>query len=61
MGIIIVATAGAAAVAAVPAAEKAMNTITKKGHYANGDWIHVHGDIKKNEPYSAWKPMYFEK
>ena len=45
----------------VDAAERALNQISVKGHYANGDWLHVRGGIKKNEPYSAWQPMKFER
>ena len=44
----------------VDAAEKALNSVKVTGHYANGDWLHVRGGIKKNEPYSAWQPMRFE-
>ncbi|KAJ5492557.1 hypothetical protein N7539_001303 [Penicillium diatomitis] len=44
----------------VDAATRCLNKVEKTGHYANGDWIHVRGGIKHNEPYSAWKPMRFE-
>ena len=45
----------------VDAAERALNQVKITGHYANGDWLHVRGGIKKNEPYSAWQPMRMEK
>ena len=45
----------------VDAAERALNQAKITGHYANGDWLHVRGGIKKNEPYSAWQPMRIEK
>ena len=44
----------------VDAAERALNQVKITGHYANGDWLHVRGGIKKNEPYSAWQPMRIE-
>ena len=44
----------------VDAAERALNQVKIMGHYANGDWLHVRGGIKKNEPYSAWQPMRIE-
>ena len=37
----------------VDAAERALNQVKIMGHYANGDWLHVRGGIKNNEPYSA--------
>jgi hypothetical protein len=39
---------------------RATNKVEKVGHYANGDWMHVRGGIKKNEPYSSWQPMRFD-
>ncbi|KAL8935865.1 MAG: hypothetical protein Q9216_005216 [Gyalolechia sp. 2 TL-2023] len=45
----------------VDAAERALNMVKETGHYANGDWLHVRGGIKKDEPHSAWKPMRFER
>ncbi len=45
----------------VDAAKRALNQVEVTGHFANGDWLHVRGGIKKNEPYSAWHPMRFER
>ncbi|KAG7389241.1 hypothetical protein PHYPSEUDO_010799 [Phytophthora pseudosyringae] len=42
-------------------ASRCLNCVTKHGHYANGDWIHVRGGIKKNVLSSTWQPMRFEK
>ncbi|CAM6089785.1 unnamed protein product [Calypogeia fissa] len=57
-------TATAAAITAknalIKSIELAYNKVEKTRHYANGDWIHVRGGIKKNEPHSAWQPMRFE-
>ena len=44
----------------VEAATRALNKVEKKGHYANGDWIHIRGGIVKDQPYSAWQPMRIE-
>lgn len=63
---------GKAAVAASAAAATAHNKFVKKdvlesslkpahktGHYANEDWLHVHGGPQKGlEPYE-WKPLHF--
>ncbi|CAM6100183.1 unnamed protein product [Calypogeia fissa] len=50
-----VGAGGAATTAAITAKnaliksiERAYNKVEKTGHYANGDWIHVRGGIKKN-------------
>ena len=44
----------------VDGATRSLNQVEVTGHFANGDWLHVQGGIKKNEPYSAWQPMRFE-
>lgn len=41
-------------------ASRCLNCVTKHGHYANGDWIHVRGGIQKKKKHSAWQPMRFE-
>lgn len=39
--------------------ESSLKPARKTGHYANGDWIHVHGGPRKGlEPYE-WKPLHF--
>ena len=35
------------------------NHVSKAGHYANGDWIHVKGGPKKDVSPMQWKSMRF--
>ena len=36
------------------------NHVSKSGHYANGDWIHVRGGPKRDVHCLDWEPMCFE-
>ena len=38
---------------------KTCNHVSKAGHYANGDWIHVKGGPKKDVSPMQWKTMHF--
>lgn len=31
--------------------------VTRHGHYANGDWLNVHGGPKSGQPASQWRPL----
>ncbi|KAG9853808.1 hypothetical protein KCU98_g3019, partial [Aureobasidium melanogenum] len=39
--------------------EHSLKPARKTGHYANGDWIHVHGGPKKDVPSYQWEPLHF--
>jgi len=54
------AGAGGAGGALKTALTRSCNGVTKKGHYANGDWVHVRRGPKKDVPFQNWEAMRFE-
>ena len=62
---VIVAVASGAVTRGVTGALKTAITLSctgvmKKGHYANGDWVHVRGGPKRDVPMEQWEAMRFE-
>ena len=41
--------------------ERTLNAVVLKGHYANGDWLHVRGGPREGVVHSAWEPLRFER
>jgi hypothetical protein len=39
--------------------EESTKSAKKTGHYANGDWLHVHGGPKKGVNSEEWKRLHF--
>jgi hypothetical protein len=52
------ATAGTLTVAGKAAFEKSINAATRKGHYANGDWVHIRGGPKATADFTTWGPIH---
>lgn len=40
--------------------EGSLNRVSKSGHYANGDWLHVRGGPKAGVDWRSWEAMRFE-
>lgn len=40
--------------------DQTLNRVSKHGHYANGDWLHVRGGPKADQDWHNWESMRFE-
>jgi hypothetical protein len=54
------ATAGTLTMAGKAAFEKSLNAASRKGPYANGDWVHIRGGPTAKADFTKWGPIHLD-